>query len=175
MMRVRSAFRLVERRPDLIVVLGIVPDYPAMNRGWIEPGDPVPYASEAPSFRIRRFWERPLMHRAEALMARGCLWNSQVVVGSADALLLLIQQCAPFLYQAFAPARPMLGTVKERDAVEGVYANLLKTDFSKEVMAVAPQVLAVMAVERNGQSEVTDHGRTVPLMAPNRQWRGAGG
>ena len=39
---------------------------------------------------------------AEVLLARGCLWNSQVVIGSAEALLLLMEDGAPALYGAFA-------------------------------------------------------------------------
>jgi mannose-1-phosphate guanylyltransferase len=176
MMRVRSAFRLVERKPDLIVLLGMVPEYPAANCSWIEPREPVPDAREASAFRIGRFWDCPLLDQAESLVARGCLWNSQVVIGSADALLLLMQDGAPKLYGAFAPTRSMLGTVQEKPVVERVYADLPKVDFQSDVLAVAPQVLAVLPVEQTNWAGVADGERTdETVTADVRRTGGAGG
>ncbi|HXA51014.1 MAG TPA: sugar phosphate nucleotidyltransferase [Candidatus Acidoferrum sp.] len=156
MMRVRSAFRLIERRPDLIIVLGIVPDGPATDCGWIEPGDPVPGTAETTVMRIHRFWDHPPLPQAESLLARGCLCNSLVVAGSADALLLLVQDGAPLLYRAFEPLRPMLGTVEEADAAQRIYSDLLTIDFHTEVLARSPQVLAVLPVADSGWLEAGD-------------------
>jgi mannose-1-phosphate guanylyltransferase len=150
MMRVRSAFRLIDQRPDLIILLGIVPERPATDCGWIEPGDPVQGTAETTVMRIHRFWDRPSLPQATSLLARGCLWNSLVVVGSADALLLLTQDGAPLLYRAFGPLIPMLGTVEEADAAQRIYSNLLTIDFHTEVLARSPQILAVLPVAECG-------------------------
>jgi mannose-1-phosphate guanylyltransferase len=150
MMRVRSAFRLIERRPELIILLGIVPDGPAAECGWIEPGDPLPGAMETAVMRIHRFWDHVAMQQAESLLARGCLCNSMVVVGSVDALLLLVQDGAPLLYRAFEPLVPMLGTVEEADAAQRVYSSLLTQDFYSEVLATNPQFLSVLPVTECG-------------------------
>jgi mannose-1-phosphate guanylyltransferase len=175
MMRVRSAFRVVERKPDLIVVLGTVPEYPAIDCGWIEPGNPVLDVAETSAFRIDRFWERPVKGLAETLLARGCLWNSQVVVGSADALLLLMQDGAPMLYRAFAPARPMLGTAQENRAIKRVYNTLLKTDFYTEVLASAPQLLAVLPVGESGWSGAANTEAGLELVTSDRRRSGGAG
>jgi mannose-1-phosphate guanylyltransferase len=150
MMRVRSAFRLIERRPELIILLGIVPDGPTAECGWIEPGDPLPGTLETAVMRIHRFWDHVTMQQAESLLARGCLCNSLVVVGSVDALLLLMQDGAPLLYRAFEPLRPMLGTVEEADAAQRVYSSLLTLDFYSEVLATNPQFLSVLPVAESG-------------------------
>jgi mannose-1-phosphate guanylyltransferase len=160
MMRVRSAYRLIERRPDLIILLGIVPEGPATDCGWIEPGDPVPGTVETTVMRIHRFWDHPLLPQAESLLAQGCLWNSLVVIGSVDALLLLVQDGAPLLYRAFEPLRPMLGTVEEGDAAQRIYSNLLTIDFYNEVLAKSTQFLAVLPVAESGWLDAK-HGLSV--------------
>ena len=172
-MRVRSAFRLIEQRPDLIILLGIVPDGPATDCGWIEPGDPVPGTVETTVMRVHRFWEHPLLPQAASLLARGCLWNSLVVVGSADALLLLMQDGAPLLYRAFEPLLPMLGTVEEGDAAQRIYSNLLPMDFYSDVLARSTQVLAVLPVAESGWLDAGDPKRGLSVLGAGEK-RGGG-
>jgi mannose-1-phosphate guanylyltransferase len=169
MMRVRSAFRAVERSPGLIILLGIVPDKPATDYGWIEPGDPVPGIMETSLLRVQRFWEKPSWHEAETLAARGCLWNSLAVVGSADALLVMLREATPFLFRAFEPVRPMIGTAEEKDAAERVYANLLPMDFYTEVLAVSTQALTVLPVSEDGWAGVARPGRALSLVGGGRE------
>ena len=163
--RVRQAFQVVEQRPDLIVILGIVPNGPAVDYSWIEPGDAVPQMRNADLRRIRRFWHYTPLPVAEDLLARGCLWNSLVAVGSADALLILLQETAPELYHSFKPALAVLGTAAEAEAMGRVYADLLPTDFSTEILAPSPQVLAVMPVGETGWTDLADPSRTLSLVA----------
>jgi mannose-1-phosphate guanylyltransferase len=70
---VDSAFEIARLRPDLVVLLGIEPDRPESDYGWIEPDDtPQPVGNES-VFGIRRFWEKPPERVAETLLERGCL------------------------------------------------------------------------------------------------------
>jgi mannose-1-phosphate guanylyltransferase len=175
MTQVRAAFRIVEQRPELIVLLGIVPDSPAVDYGWIEPGDSVPETPDTPLFRIHRFWEKPSLALADQLLARGCFWNSFVVVGSADALVVLLQDTVPALYRSFEPVLPMLGTLEEADAVDRVYMDLLPIDFCTEVLAVSPQILVVMPVADTGWTDLADPKRTLSLIARDRVRTGGAG
>lgn len=175
MMRVRSAFRLIERRPELIILLGIVPDGPATECAWIEPGDPVPGTVETAVMRIHRFWDHVPMPQAELLLARGCLCNSLVVVGSVDALLLLVQDGAPLLYRAFEPLCPMLGTVEEADAAQRIYSNLLNLDFYSEVLARNPQFLSVLPVAECGWLDTGGPKSGLSLVGANEPRDGGSG
>lgn len=40
--RVEAAFEAVRARPEVVALLGVSPDSPESEVGWIEPGDPVP-------------------------------------------------------------------------------------------------------------------------------------
>jgi mannose-1-phosphate guanylyltransferase len=175
MMRVRSAFRAVERTPGLIILLGIVPDKPSTDYGWIQPGDRLPGVAETSLLRVERFWEKPSRRRAETLAARGCLWNSLVVVGSAAALLVMLREAVPFLFRAFEPVRPLIGTAEEKEAMERVYANLVPMNFYTEVLAVSRQALTVLPVSEAGWTGAARPGRTLSLVAGGQRSSRAGG
>ena len=55
----RSAFVASEQRLDLIVLLGIPPDHPEVDYGWIQPGRPLPEVLDGSLLRVDRFWEKP--------------------------------------------------------------------------------------------------------------------
>ena len=83
---VAAGFASLDCHPELVVLLGIEPDSAETEYGWIEPGEPVP---GSPLLRGRGFWEKPTPMLAARLLARGCLWNSFVVVGGVSTLLQL--------------------------------------------------------------------------------------
>src|SRR5919197_460160 len=97
MTHVNGAFEVVLARPDLVVLVGIGPDTDEVEYGWIEPGEPIRGSWPWPLFRVRNFWEKPSRTMAKALQARGCLWNSFVVVAYPSALLALMRTAVPAL------------------------------------------------------------------------------
>jgi mannose-1-phosphate guanylyltransferase len=143
---VDSAFEITRLRPDLVVLLGIEPDRPDREYGWIEPGDtPLAVGSEA-VFGIRRFWEKPPPRVAQTLFERGCLWSSFVMVGRVSAFLSLVRSTAPALLSAFEPARRKVGS-GEAAAIEVVYAQLPLVSFSERVLATGSDRLSTVRVK----------------------------
>lgn len=143
MRHVAAAFDAVETRPDLVVLLGVPPDGPETEYGWIEPGDPLP---GTPLRRVRSFREKPAADLARALLAGGAYWNSFVMVARVAVLLGLIRHAAPALYAALAAIAPALGTPWEPAAVGAVYATLSPLSFSHRILAASPRNLAVLPV-----------------------------
>ena len=86
MARVDVAMDVVRDCPDRIVLLGIEPHRPETQYGCIEPGELILRRGGAPTYRVRRFSEKPHLSLASRLMAAGGLWNSFVVVSQPDAL-----------------------------------------------------------------------------------------
>ena len=108
MSHVDAAFQALARWPELTILLGITPDRPEVQYGWIEPGNVL---SDSPSlYRIGRFWEKPAPRVALAVWGRGALWNSFVVVARAGSLLDLMERASPSLYRAFSECEDALGT-----------------------------------------------------------------
>lgn len=141
MSHVASAFDVVERRPELVVLLGIVPESAETEYGWIEPADRIP---DTPVFRVARFCEKPSSALAEELFRRHCLWNSFVIVARVPVLLALFCKYVPGLMGAFAGVQAWLDATAEARAVQSVYRRLQPMTFSEAVLAARPANLATL-------------------------------
>ena len=144
MAHIRSALDTARQRPDLIILLGVEPETPEVEYGWIEPNGSL--KGHAQVYGVRRFWEKPNQMLAQVLQLRGCLWNSFVMVGSARALLEIIESSIPDLYRAFSCMTSLFGTRAELRAIDNLYQRLEDINFSHRVLALRPERLAVLKV-----------------------------
>jgi mannose-1-phosphate guanylyltransferase len=143
---VSDALGVVQERPDLVVLLGIVPNRPESGFGWVEPSEPI--SGEWPGLcRVGSFLEKPPRVLAGALAARGFLWNSFVVVGQTESLLTLFALALPALVDSFLPVWSVLGTRSEEALIERLYRSLPAADFSRDVLGSQPEMLAVLTVD----------------------------
>ena len=165
MAHVETAFDVVRDREDLIILLGIEPEGPEGEYGWIEPASPVSAEDSGALHRVRRFWEKPDPVFAGRLLERGCLWNSFVMVGRVRAFLSMIRRAVPELYGQFDTVLPAINTPQEERAVGALYSLLLDTNFSHRVLASSPQSLAVLRVGRVSWSDLGKPGRVLSVMA----------
>ena len=160
---INCAFTAVAERPELTVLLGIVPDAPESGYGWIEPGAAL-HIGPRSLFGVSRFREKPSVPIVSELMAAGCLWNSFMIVGKVATLLELFIFAMPRLYQAFSKIRPTLGTPFEEETLHQLYADLPSTDFSHEVLEFAAVRLAVLPVEGIGWTDLGEPARVVKTL-----------
>lgn len=144
MAHVRRTLDAARRHPERVILLGITPENPEVEYGWIEPARPI--AGQSRLFNVRRFWEKPNSLRAQVLHLRGCLWNSFVLVASVQALLDVIEKALPDLYRTFSCLTPIFGRSDEAQLVPALYESLESTNFSQDVLARFPQTLAVAKV-----------------------------
>lgn len=132
------------RRPDLVILLGLDPESPEVEYGWIEPSAPI--VGHSLVFGVRRFWEKPNQSLAQVLQLRGCLWNSFVMVASVQALLEMIESTIPELYRSFAYLSPLFGSRGETRAISKLYERIDEVNFSHQVLALRTERLAVVKV-----------------------------
>lgn len=158
---VAAAFSAVSTRPEVVALLGISPESAETEYGWIEPADPIPGTRLR---RVGRFWEKPAPALAQALLERGCLWNSFVMVASVPALLALVRSAVSELARAFAAARPWLGTAAEDRAVRAVYDHVPPVSFADDVLATRPANLAVLPVSGVRWSDWGQPGRILATL-----------
>jgi mannose-1-phosphate guanylyltransferase len=97
---IRVAFDVARERPEMVTLLGIQPKSPEVEYGWIEPSEPILTIGEESLMGVSRFWEKPDYPLAKVLRARGCLWNSFVMVTTVRALLNIIQGAVGEIYSA---------------------------------------------------------------------------
>jgi mannose-1-phosphate guanylyltransferase len=161
-----SAFTAASRMPGKVILLGIPPVTAEADYGWIEPGvsSDVPPAADS-VFPVTRFWEKPNPVLASALMARGCLWNSFVMVGHISAFLNLFRNALPDLIQAFESRESMLSDVSDMTALRDLYSSICQSGFSQDVLSVQPEHLAVLLAASLGWSDLGEPGRVLSVLA----------
>jgi mannose-1-phosphate guanylyltransferase len=171
MRHVEIALSTSALRPELTVLLGMTPEWPETAYGWIEPGTEI---CETPVFRVNHFWEKPVAEVAKALMHRGSLWNSFVMVGQLSTLLALFLIGLPELYLVFKKVRHAIETKTEQEVIERLYLDLNSTDFSEKALATRrPINLAVLPVRGIGWSDLGEPIRVMDTIARLRirpQW-----
>ena len=166
---VSVALLAAELDPGMAVILGVKPDYPETEYGWIEPARNVigTYPKFAPITQIHRFWEKPTPGVACELYERGCLWNSFVLIANAKALLLLMAKALPDLYRRFASSRLAFASVREEEILRAVYRDLPSTDFSNQVLTQFSSEFAVLPVSGVRWSDLGDSKRLLAVMPGN--------
>ena len=159
---VGQAHAAVDRRPDIVALLGVFASSAEPDYGWIEPGEPLP---GSPLRRVGRFWEKPTEDLARILLQRGCLWNTLVIVARVPTLLAMIRIVSRQLHEPFAAVPAVIGTLAERAAVERVYGLLAPACFSATVLAAKPANLTVLPVAGVEWSDLGNPQRVMATLA----------
>jgi mannose-1-phosphate guanylyltransferase len=144
MSHIRSALNAASHRPNLVILLGLDPETPEVEYGWIEPSEPIQRQSNI--YAVRRFWEKPNQLLAQVLQLRGCLWNSFVMVASVQTLLKMMESAVPHLYNSFVRLAAFLGTPHEPKLIGTLYKHLIEVNFSHQVLVHRSERLAVLKV-----------------------------
>jgi len=159
-----SAYVAAASRPEMIVLLGITPETPEVEYGWMEPGIPLEIPVSNSVCRVSCFWEKPNAKLASDLKERGCLWNSFVMVGSVRAFMKLMRRTLPRLVEAFELIQPSFSTPSEITAMCDLYADICAANFSQEVLSVYPHDLAVLCGTGLGWSDLGEPSRVLSML-----------
>jgi mannose-1-phosphate guanylyltransferase len=163
MRHVEAAFRAVDARPEVTILLGVEPTGPDTQYGWIEPGEFLANECE-PIRQIRRFWEKPPLPIAERLMDSGWLWNCFVIVARLSTFLGLFLIATPELHDAFRRVEEELGSPSEESQVLQLYEDISTSNFSAEVLSKCSFNLAVLRVNGVKWEDLGDPRRLTKLL-----------
>jgi mannose-1-phosphate guanylyltransferase len=159
--KVASAFSVAEA-DSRVIVLGAPARTPETEYGWIEP-EATKGASSL--MRVRRFWEKPSRRVAQALLERGCLWNTFVMVGRAGAFLELIRSAEPGLYETFLTVVLERGADMNPESMETTYDGIETADFSKRILSRVTAKLAVQSLGDIGWNDLGEPRRVRAIMS----------
>jgi mannose-1-phosphate guanylyltransferase len=134
MAHVDLALRVVERRPGLIVLLGVKPDRAETEYGYISLGSRVKDLSPPGIHEITRFSEKPDMAASAKLVLEGALWNTMVMAFAAKAVLDLFAEIIPRVKSYFERISSAIGTSRESQVIEEAYAQLGPINFSRDLI-----------------------------------------
>ena len=136
MRHVERAFRIVESNGSRIVLLGVDPNEPDPEYGFIVPGEAIDDLGIDEGRKVEMFVERPPMEAAKKIIRTGALWNTLVLVVRCKTLLQAIQHATPELHRSFEPIENAIGTVDEQRVIEQVYQKLPSLNFSERVLEI---------------------------------------
>jgi mannose-1-phosphate guanylyltransferase len=134
MVHVELAFRAVEREPSGLVLLGMEPSGAEPEYGYILPGQLVESLLASGVREVSKFIEKPKPPSVRALILKGALWNTMVMVFKAEMLLDLVRRTAPTLFGFFDRIAEAVAAGAETDAVEEAYRQLEPVNFSQGLL-----------------------------------------
>ncbi len=146
----RGAVRELSKRGGQIVLMGMLPEEPDPDLGYIVPG-----SRDGAVSAVDRFVEKPDASLACSLVDKGALWNAFIVAANGAALLQLFIQRFPHVVARMRQVvlqhefTPGLST-----AALDLYRNLPDIDFSREILQGAESALRVMQVPHCGWSDL---------------------
>jgi mannose-1-phosphate guanylyltransferase len=147
----------VRLRPGEIVLLGMEPEEPDPELGYIVPSGPS-RPGELP--RVQRFVEKPSASVAADLIATGALWNSFVFAADVSTLVALVRASFPEVVDDMETA-----LARGPEAVAALYERLPEIDLSRHVLQGAEARLRVMRAPPCGWSDLGTPRRVAECLA----------
>ncbi len=146
----RSALGNLHRRTCEPLLMGMVPEEPDPQLGYIVPEVRAPGAA----LRVAQFVEKPTRAQAEALIRAGALWNAFIMVTRGQALLALLRARCADIVSAVQAALERDRRQPDAGALAALYEQLPALDFSRDIVAGQEAALRVVAVPPCGWSDL---------------------
>ena len=153
----RAAMQALKRDRNHIILLGMTPDEPDPELGYIVAEGPAGARIRA----VAEFVEKPSVTTARALIARGGVWNSFIFAANAQTLLRAFEERCPDLVgemrHIVTAMSPSTGHVR----LAQLYEELPPLDFSRDILQRSPDLLRVLTVPACGWSDLGTPRRVV--------------
>ncbi len=148
----KAAFDVAEN--GYLVTLGVTPNQPSTAYGYIQQGEPLDGQYKYPTYKVKRFVEKPDEQAAQQLLRTGDhSWNSGMFIWRADAILGEIDKQMPALGGALRKISTAWGT-DQQDAVLNEYWRDLKTETVDYGIMENAERVAVLPAGGLGWSDV---------------------
>jgi len=130
----------IAQKKDLILTIGVKPDFPCTGYGYIQPAKPLPRSKSA--FWVKNFKEKPNLNKAQRYIKMGFYWNCGIFIARPKVLWKAFQSLAPELYERFQKIfqakNSMLSSIIEKE-----FSHLHKISFDYAVMEKAENIAMV--------------------------------
>ncbi|NKE70254.1 sugar phosphate nucleotidyltransferase [Candidatus Manganitrophus noduliformans] len=150
---IRWNVRLLDSFPESLTLLGIRPDLPEPEYGWIEPRRVVCESDGYSALSVGSFHEKPAKRKARALMKLGGLWNTLIFAARAATLYRLARSAAPEMVGCFDRLINDIGGAGEGATLQRIYTEMAPANISKDLFEKIPGHLLVTPVEEVGWSD----------------------
>lgn len=165
----RTAMLEVNRDRSHAIVLGITPDEPDPELGYIVAGDDSCGGIGA----VSEFVEKPSVATARAMIAKGGVWNSFIFAANGQALLRAFEARCPDLVSEMQHILASTESTVRRARLAQLYEQLPMLDFSRDILQRSPELLRVLTVPPCGWSDLGTPRRVVETVSRFRSESGA--
>jgi mannose-1-phosphate guanylyltransferase len=146
----RRAAELARINDREVYLLGIEPDAPDTEFGYVVPG---PRRFKDSPSQVLKFVEKPTAEMAKMLLDGGALWNTFMIAGSLWALLRLFD--GSFSSTVVSISHMTERRIKlERGVFDQLYERLPSIDFSRDVLQRHETMLRVLPVPNCGWNDL---------------------
>ncbi len=156
----RTALAEVERAPGQMILVGIKPEGPEPDFGYI-----VPRAHVSKARRVARFVEKPPTAEAAVLVDAGALWNSFIFATTGATLLALFRERMPDVVDAMDES---LAGGRPAELAE-LYGTLPNLDFSRHMLAGLEPRLRVVPAHGCGWTDLGTPARVDAVVRDGRR------
>ena len=127
-----------------LVTLGITPDQPHTGYGYIQRGTTLDRVKGLPSFRVKRFTEKPDATTAQEFVDSGeYYWNGGIFIWRIETILAEMANLLPTLHSELKILAGAWNTDQRQEALEAAWERVPRTTIDYGIMERAEQVAVI--------------------------------
>jgi mannose-1-phosphate guanylyltransferase len=139
-----SLARAARHLKQWVFLLGVTPDSPEPEYGWIQPGAQLGWIDGNRVHGTSSFLEKPSLEQCKWAMGSGALWNTMIIATKVETLWSLGLRCFPEMMRLLEVYGESIGSAREDLVLEGIYQVMPSRNFSAHLLQEFPERLAVM-------------------------------
>jgi mannose-1-phosphate guanylyltransferase len=141
---IKIAKQLLDKNPDHIIALGILPTKPAVDFGYIEIEKKINFPSVV--YQMKRFVEKPDVVTAEKyLISKKFYWNAGIFIWKNSHILNLYKKYMPETHLVLEKIVEAIGTKDEKKVLKIEYAKTEKTSIDYGIMEKIKEIYVIPA------------------------------
>ena len=144
---IETALRAAEVLRERLVLLGVRPDEPEPDYGWVFRGRELLDLEGRRVHAVRTFLEKPSAEDARAAREDGALWNTMIMAGKVETFWRLGWRYLPELMFRFDCYVEAIGTPAEEAALASIYSDMPIRNFSSDLLQRARTEVAAVELE----------------------------
>jgi len=144
---VETALRAAEELRERLVLLGVRPDEPEPDYGWVFRGRELLDLEGRRVHAARTFLEKPSAEDARAAREEGALWNTMILAAKVETFWRLGWRYLPELMFRFESYVEAIGTPMEDAVLSSIYAGMPIRNFSSDLLQRARTEVATIELE----------------------------
>jgi mannose-1-phosphate guanylyltransferase len=136
--------RVARHMKQWVFMLGVSPDHPEPEYGWIRPGAHLGLYDGCRLRAVKAFHEKPGVSRCRTAMSSGALWNTMVMAARVETLWNLGLRCFPEVMRLLEAYSESIQSERADQVLEDIYQVMPHRNFSAHLLQQCPRHIVVM-------------------------------